>query len=155
MEFTKNYPNPVNRDKLREELNTANFIELIFRVEAFTVLSVSAPDEVTIDAIVAAHNASVLTATQQEENARQAALNQARDYLRKQLLNSAPSVATIYSNVKAFVDNNPYLLQIVGNELSLANLAFGWTVASMNNPATNTDRARYLFVIQTTLGILA
>lgn len=83
------------------------------------------------------------------------ALGKARDYLRKQLLKPSPNVQTIYSTIKSYVDSHPQLLQMVNNELALANLAYGWTITSMNNPANNNDRARYLIVIHNLLAILA
>lgn len=89
------------------------------------------------------------------EAARSASINQARDYLRKQLLASSPDIPTIYTTVKNFVANKPELLQMVNNKLSLAQLAYGWTVASMNAGANNTDRARYLECILSVVGLLA
>lgn len=69
----------------------------------------------------------------------------AKDYLLKQLLNPAP-VATIYTTVKAYVDANSRLLAMMTTLQTLANLAFGWNAASLNNPANNNDRGRYLIL---------
>lgn len=108
-----------------------------------------------IGVIVNAHNASSLTSDQQLTNAQAMALNNARVYLRTQLLSTSPNISNIYTTVKNYVDNNPYLLQMMTNKLTLANLAYGWSVANMNNPTTNNHRAQYLECVQSLLGILA
>lgn len=91
----------------------------------------------------------------QIEAARNASITQARDYLRRQLLSNSPDIPTIYTTVKNFVANKPELLQMVNNKLALAQLAYGWTVVSMNAGANNTDRARYLECILSVVGLLA
>lgn len=154
MDISKAYPNPVNVEKLAEELRTS-FPSVSMSDSGIRIHNVVAEDEPLIDTIIGAHNASVQTDEQKLQSAQSAALNQARDYLRKQLLNPSPNITNIYNNVKSQVDANPQLLQIVNNKLSIAQLAYGWTVASMNAGANNTDRARYLECILSVVGLLA
>lgn len=85
--------------------------------------------------------------------ARDAALKDAAQYLMKQLL-SPSSVTVIYSTVKAYVDASPHLSQMMTTRMTLAQLAYGWTPASMTNPATNADRARYLELVLSVIGLL-
>lgn len=151
MDISKAYPNPVNRDLLFEQLN-ASFPSLSFSDSGIVVHNISAQDEAAINGILAAHMASVLTDNQKAELARQAALEDARDYLKKQLVNPNPNVSTIYTTVKAFVDNRPQLLQMVTNNLNLCRAAFVWGALDL---ATPLGQQRYLMVVQITIGILA
>lgn len=64
MDFVKNYPSPVNREKFAEELIAAGFTSLQFRDNDFTVFNALQADEITIDALIVAHDHTVLTASQ-------------------------------------------------------------------------------------------
>lgn len=151
-----------NFDKLLEEirasyplanLSTGNGLD---NTSGIRVQMPDGTNQATMDAIgaiITAHNAAVLTSEQQIESARQAALNQARDYLRKQLLSASPNITTIYNNVKLYVDNNTHLSQMVANNLSLCQNAFVWGILDLVSPTALT-RQRYLMVVQITIGIL-
>lgn len=154
-DFTKQYPSPLNRDLLAEQLVAAGY-GYQFRDADFTAFNVDS--EANLDSLIAAHNGNTLTENQKIESARQAALVQARDYLRKQLLSPA-TIATIYGNVKGFVDGNTHLAAMMATRMTLANLAYGWVIADMNNPAAgaagNANRARYLECVFGILAVLA
>jgi hypothetical protein len=107
-----------------------------------------------IGVIVTAHNANVLNEDQKITSAQNAALNNARDYLRKQLL-SPGTIPNIYTTVKGYVDGNTHLNAMMATRMTLANLAYGWTVASMTTPANNADRSRYLECVFAVLAVLA
>ena len=85
--------------------------------------------------------------------AQTAALAQARNYLRKQLLNPSPNVAAIYNTVKSYVDANPHLQVMVTNNLNLCQNAFGWGVLDLIAPTAIT-RQRYLIAVELTIGLL-
>jgi len=107
----------------------------------------------TVQSIVTNHNASVLTDDQKVQNAQNAAINQARDYLRKQLLNASPNITTIYNNVKSYVDANSYLSQMVSNQITIMSNSFTW-VLNLITP-TAIDRQRYLLAVEIVVGLLA
>lgn len=65
MDFTKAYPDPVNVALLIEELR-ATFAEVTARESDCTVHNVAAQDEATIDALLAAHDASALSEAQEQ-----------------------------------------------------------------------------------------
>lgn len=92
------------------------------------------------------------------ESARQAALAQARDYLRKQLLNPSP-IGTIYGNVKGYIDGNSHLATMMDTRLSLVQDAYGWNPANLKAPAVgaagNADRRKYLECVFGILAVLA
>lgn len=93
-------------------------------------------------------------ATQQAKAvARTLMLSDAKNYLSAQLQSSSPNVQTIFNTVKAYVDGNATLSQMVTNQIALFNSAYGVTV----NPAgaTAADRARYLVCCQLVLATIA
>jgi hypothetical protein len=131
--------------------SAANYNELIIRNDA-TGDNLK-PLEATLETAYANFLAAQ-TVINNIESAQNAALNQARDYLRKQLLSPA-TIPTIYTTVKAYVDGNTHLSAMMNTRMTLANLAYGWTVASMTNPANNNDRSRYLECVFGILAVLA
>lgn len=90
-------------------------------------------------------------------SAQNAALNQAREYLKRQLLSPSP-IGTIYSNVKGFIEGNTHLNTMMTTRLSLVS-AYGWNSANLLNPAVgaagNDDRRRYLECVGLILAVLA
>lgn len=73
MDISKAYPNPVNRDLLFEELVLAGFPSLSFSDSGLVVHNVTAQNEATINAVIAAHNANALT-TEQSHKAEQSTI---------------------------------------------------------------------------------
>ena len=153
------YPkDPVNMETLDTEIKAS--FPLAGLISDNGGVRVSMPDgtnQATWDAIgviITAHNPTTLSENQKITAAQITALADARDYLRKQLLNPSPNVATIYSNVKAKIDDNPQLVQMVSNNLTICSNAFVWGVLDLITP-TPLTRQRYLFVIELTLGLLA
>lgn len=89
--------------------------------------------------------------TAQLDAAQVVALAQARDYLRKQLMQNSPNISTIYTTVKSHVDAQPILQRMVSNEIALARLAYAWPVLGI---LTDTDKARYLMAVQNVIALL-
>lgn len=87
------------------------------------------------------------------EATRSVSINQARDYLRKQLASPSPNITTIYNTVKNVVDNNPTLLQMVNNQITITQNCFGFVI-NLVLP-TPVDRQRYLFAVEIVVGLLA
>ncbi len=89
--------------------------------------------------------------------AQAAALNGAREYLKKQLLNPSP-LGTIYSTVKNYIESNTHLNAMMTTRLTLVS-AYGWNSASLLNPsndaAGNENRKRYLECVGFILAVLA
>lgn len=88
----------------------------------------------------------------QVEMVRSISINQARDYLRKQLMSPSPNITTIYNTVKNVVDNNPTLLQMVNNQITITQNCFGFVI-NLVLP-TPVDRQRYLFAVEIVVGLL-
>jgi hypothetical protein len=117
---------------------------------------VDVPDNITlqqVQTVVDAHNPATLTADQQKAVARALMLSDAKNYLSNQLATANPNVQTIFNTVKAYVDGNAILTQMVTNQIALFNTAYGVTV----NPAgaTAADRTRYLVCCQLVLATIA
>lgn len=147
----------VNAAKLTEELRAwrgSDDIGVSARSDG-TNARVILPDGVIladVQAILDAHNPALLTDTQKNALAANVALIQGKLYLRKQLVNANPNVATIYTTVKGYVDGNAHLLQMVNNQIALAETAFVWTL-NLITPAA-IDRTRYLFCVQMVIALL-
>lgn len=150
-----------NWDKLREEIRTAipaitGMIERPRQAPQVSEIEVEHDGSVTpqqIDSILAAHNPATLTSEQQKAIARTLMLSDAKNYLSNQLQAANPNVQTIFNTVKAYVDNNPTLAQMLSNQIALFNTAYGVTI----NPAgaTAADRTRYLICCQLVLATIA
>lgn len=80
------------------------------------------------------------------------ALQQAKVYLRNQLRSPAPNVATIVATVKAYINGNVVLNQMLSNQIALMNGAFGWSIDL--NPATAQARQRYLLAVEAVVALL-
>lgn len=146
----------VNADKLKEELIAAHggLFAVSCRGDG-TQAIIHAPDGTTLQQIQAtlnAHNPALLTTNQKSASAISVALEQGKIYLRQQLVNASPNVTTIYNTIKAQVDGNPHLLQMVTNQIALAETAFIWTL-NLASP-TAADRVRYIFCVQMVIGLL-
>lgn len=76
----------------------------------------------------------------------------ARRYLRDQLRSASPNVTTIFNTVKAFVDDNPTLSQMVTNQQALMSNSFTW-ILNLVTP-TAVDRQRYLLIVEAILPLL-
>jgi hypothetical protein len=94
-----------------------------------------------------------LSASETKAVARTLLLSDAKNYLSNQLQSASPNVQTIFNTVKAYVDSNATLAQMLSNQIALFNTAYGVTV----NPAgaTAADRARYLICCQLVLATIA
>lgn len=147
----------VNPDTLTDALRTwrgANDIGVSCRTDG-TQARVHLPEGVVladIQAILDAHNPATLSDNQKSNLAAAVALIQGKLYLRKQLVNSSPNVTTIYTTIKAAVDGNAHLLQMVNNQIALAETAFVWTLNLVTPTAL--DRTRYIFCVQMVVGLL-
>ncbi len=110
------------------------------------------PNTATLESALDSANTQLTTA-QTQAVARTLMLSDAKNYLSNQLQSAAPSVQTIFTTVKAYVDGNATLSQMVTNQIALFNSAYGVTV----NPAgaTAADRARYLVCCQLVLATIA
>lgn len=110
------------------------------------------PDTPTLEAALDAATVT-LTTEQTKAIARTVLLSDAKNYLSNQLQSSNPNVQTIFNTVKAYVDGNATLSQMVSNQIALFNTAYAVTV----NPsgATAADRARYLICCQLVLSTIA
>lgn len=109
--------------------------------------------EATLDTIIANHNPATLTTEQTKAIARTLMLSDAKNYLSNQLQAASPNVTNIYNTVRDYVGNNATLTQMVANEITLAQNAWGWTL-NLATP-TATDRIRYLICIQLVLATIA
>lgn len=104
------------------------------------------------EAIVAAHNPATLSKQQEIDQAR-AALAEIRKYLLKQLISATPETPTQQvAAMKAIANGNTYLAQIMSNQLTAMNTAFGWSLT--NNPTTNQTRIQYIITIELLTGVL-
>jgi len=104
------------------------------------------------DAFVASNQAlAIETATLTA--AQNVALNQAKTYLRKQLLNASPDMSVIFTTVKGYVDGNAALLQMVNNQIDLNRSAFSWPALNLVTPAA-VDRTRYLRCIEDVVSLI-
>lgn len=115
-------------------------------------LTILTPDTPTLES--ALDSALVeLSASENKAVARTLLLSDAKNYLSAQLQSSNPNVQTIFNTVKAYVDGNATLSQMVSNQIALFNTAYAVTV----NPsgATAADRARYLICCQLVLATIA
>ncbi len=151
MDILKTWPNGANRELLLEQLS-AQFPSITARPSGVEIHNVEAQDESAIDAILAAHVGSNLTEGQRIESAQVIALNQARDYLRKQYLQASPNPIAVAATIKTYVDNHPTLLQMVTIETASQRSAYSWPVLDL---ATPVGANRYLAVIKAILAILA
>lgn len=107
------------------------------------------PDEATL---TTAYNAQLAleTAKTSNELARKITSGDIKTYLFNQLVSASPSVPTIYSNIKPFVDGNAKVLNAVNNTISLYNLADGTTI----DVNTNAGKAKYLRAVLHVLSLL-
>lgn len=110
------------------------------------------PDTVTLEAALDSANAEI-SESETKAIARTLMLSDAKNYLSNQLQSASPNVQTIFNTVKAYVDNNPTLTQMLTNQIALFNVAYGVTI----NPsgATAADRTRYLICCQLVLATIA
>lgn len=151
--FEKILPNPYNYDKLYQDIQV-QYPSAVMTLREFRLeVSHDNADSGVLDTIIAAHNPAILTPEQQKAVARQLMLSDAKNYLSAQLQSSNPNVQTIFNTVKAYVDGNATLSQMVSNQIALFNTAYAVTV----NPtgATAADRARYLICCQLVLATIA
>lgn len=93
---------------------------------------------------------------QQEIEQAYVAIADGNEYLKNQLISATPhNVTQLVSNIKPVVDGNTFLLRMVNNQIDLMSLANTWTAASVKNPATNPDRARYILAVESVIALLA
>lgn len=109
--------------------------------------------QVIIDSAWIQARENELNTAQAKAVARTLMLSDAKNYLSNQLQASNPNIQTIFNAVKAYVDSNATLSQMLTNQIAVFNIAYGVTV----NPAgaTAADRARYLICCQLVLGTIA
>lgn len=150
MDIQKAWPNGANQELLYEQLR-AQFPSLTTRPNSIEIHNITAQDESAIDAIIAAHVGSALTDGQKITQAQAIALNQARDYLRKQLMQANPNVSIIYTQIKVYIDNHAVLAQMVTNQIELMRLAYAWPILGI---LTNTDKSRYIMAVQHVIALL-
>lgn len=156
VDISKTFPNPVNIEKLIADVQ-AVYPTISTTHIGFTVHEIAPENEATVsadlDTMIAAHNAQSLTPEQQKAIARTLMLSDAKNYLSNQLQAASPNVQTIFNTVKAYVDGNPTLTQMLTNQIALFNTAYGVTI----NPAgaTAADRTRYLICCQLVLATIA
>jgi hypothetical protein len=110
------------------------------------------PDTATLEAALDAAIAT-LTAEQTKAVARQLMLSDAKNYLSNQLQAANPNVANIYTTIRAYVADNAILTQMVTNQITVAQTAFGWSL-NLTTP-TATDRMRYIVCIQLVIATIA
>jgi hypothetical protein len=110
--------------------------------------SVTAQD---IDTILLAHNPAILTEDQQLKSAAAVAIAQGKTYLKRQLLNPAPDVQTIFETLSDAINNNPYLLQMFANQRNLTLAANGWAAL---DTATPLGRVRYILIAEQVIALL-
>lgn len=156
VDISKAYPNPVNIDALMETVR-ATYPEVSQGENGFRVHNVAPENEATVsadlDTIIANHNPATLTTEQQKAVARTLMLSDAKNYLSNQLQSASPNVTNIYNTVKAYVDGNPTLSQMLSNQISLFNTAYGVTINTTTPTAA--DRTRYLICCQLVLATIA
>lgn len=151
------FPQIPNTDSLTRELNQALGISSAgCGFEGAGNYFVEVPDNITlqqVQTVVDAHNPGSLTTEQQKAVARTIMLSQAKNYFSEQLATANPNVTNIYDTVRNYVNNNPVLLQMVTNQIALAQTAWGWAI----NQATPTpaDRIRYLVCCQLVIATIA
>lgn len=110
------------------------------------------PNTVTLEAALDSANAQLTTA-QTQAIARTLLLSDAKNYLSNQLQTASPNVTNIYNTVKAYIDGNATLTQMLMNQISLFQTAYGVTI-NLASP-TAADRTRYLICCQLVLATIA
>lgn len=146
-----------NTNSLVLELNAAlSIVDAACGFEGAGNYFVEVPDNITlqqVQTVVDAHDPATLTSEQQKSIARTLMLSTAKNYLSDQLGAPNPNVPSIFTQVRDYVDGHPILTQMVTNEITLAQTAFGWTL-NLATP-TPTDRMRYLIIIQLVMATIA
>lgn len=109
------------------------------------------PSQAVLEA--ALDSALAAIAQQQEIDQARAALAEIRQYLLRQLVSASPDSPTVQvATMKAIANGNTYLAQIMSNQLTAMNAAFGWSLT--NNPTTNQTRLQYIVTIEILTGVL-
>jgi len=145
--------NGINHELLQAELAQLGNIGLSTDAEGWRVdIFAEGVSDSAVQAVIDAHDATVLTDEQKVRDAAVVALEQGKTYLRTQLLNASPNVGDIYSTVKAAVDGNVYLAQVVSNQIALMSNSFGWTL-NLETPNA-TDRQRYILAVEMVVALL-
>lgn len=147
-------PDPINHELLQEQLAQLGDIGLSkdsisWRVDIFE----SGVTNAQVQAVIDAHDGTQKTDNQKIEESAEIALANGKLYLRKQLLNASPNVGEIYTTIKTAVDANPYLLQMVTNQIALIENSHSITV-NLITP-TPADRMRYILAVQQIIALLS
>lgn len=116
MSFKRNYPSPVNYELLKKSLTDAG-VEAIYRANQFEVTNAIA--EATVDAILTAHNPDDKTTEQQQEADSELTKSEIKDYLRGQLVNPTPNLATIKATIQVAIGSNANIQQAITNIATL------------------------------------
>lgn len=113
----------------------------------------SGRDLTDLETVLATHDAGRVSDSQKLGSAQATALAQGRDYLQKQLLQAAPDIGAIYTALKAAVDDNADLAQMVTNQQAMIKNAHGWTLDLVTPTAL--DKQRYILVVQAVIALLS
>lgn len=151
------FPQPPNTHTLVIELNTAFGISnAACGFEGAGKYFVEVPDGITlqqVQGVINAHDPATLTPEQRRAVARTLMLSDAKNYLSAQLAAANPNVTNIFDTVRIYVNGNPILTQMVTNQITLAQTAWGWTI-NLAAP-TPADRIRYLVCCELVIAIIA
>jgi hypothetical protein len=112
------------------------------------------PNTATLEAALDTANASVADDATIEVSSNIGKL--ARRYLRDQLRSVSPSLATIFTQIKSYIDSNAQLLLMLNNNIDVMALAYGWNANNVKNAtgaSTNAIKAQYVTAAMGIAGI--
>ncbi len=106
----------------------------------------------TIQVVVDAHIHTDKTSSQSNQIATDLLLIQGKAYLYNKLNSTNPNITTIYSVLKAVIDGDAILTQLLNNQLALMENSFGWTVDLVT--PTTIDKQRYIIILEMVISLL-
>lgn len=146
----------INVQRLHEDLLAAGLpVEGVANTDPPRIDYSTPPTQQQIDianTIIAAHNPINLSTSQRIQEAGVVALSQAKDYLRKQLLNLSPDTTLIVANLSQAINANADLLQMFTNQRNLTLNANGWPAIDI---ATPVGRSRYIVIVEQIVALLS
>lgn len=119
------------------------------------------PFDVTPAAAILEAALDIANASVSDENTVSAAseiMRTAKRYLRDQFRSASPSLSTVFTTTKNFVDANPQLLTAMNNMIDVMSLAFGWNAANVKaatGASTNALKAQYIEAAKSIVALFA
>lgn len=131
----------INHELLQQEVSALGNIGVSFDSQGwrFDIFDESVSDA-QAQAVVDAHDATQLTAAQEEQQRREGLAETIRDRIVAEIKKETPDWASLYNDARDVVIARPGLQEIVQNLVDLHDIATG----STTNTSTNAGKATYL-----------